>query len=434
MLPSGAPLSEWLAWLETLSPTEVNLGLERTERVLERLELPRPPHVLLLAGTNGKGSSVAMADALLRASGHRTGAYTSPHIHCFNERIVVDGIPASDAGLIAAFERVEAARQETELTYFEFGTLAAAVVFAAADLDVWILEVGLGGRLDATNAIEPTASLITNVSLDHCDWLGHDVESIAFEKAGVMRSGVATVFGDKNVPATVVRQAMHKGATLLQAGQDYDFDIHEGGNWSWHGPSGTIEDLQAPGLAGEFQTGNAAAVLMLLEAAGLSDVVDTNLVNKVLPEVSLVGRLQRLTTDAPGSQGNEWLVDVAHNPAAAEVLAMTLVTTRIDGETIAIIGLLDDKDVEGVIGPLLVHVDRWIAMTADSHRAIAANELARRIANLAGRACLVAESTAAAIDLARRTASENDRILATGSFFTVSPILKQLSTHLRTKS
>ena len=434
MLPSGAPLSEWLAWLETLSPTEINLGLERTERVLERLELPRPPHVLLVAGTNGKGSSVAMTDALLRASGRRTGAYTSPHISRFNERIVVEGIPASDADIIAAFERVEAARQETELTYFEFGTLAAAVVFAAADLDVWILEVGLGGRLDATNAIEPTASLITNVSLDHCDWLGHDVESIAFEKVGVMRSGIPTVFGDRNVPASVGRQALNVGARLLQAGRDYDFDIHEGGTWSWRGPSRTIGDLQAPGLMGEFQTGNAAAVLTLLEAAGLSDVVDTNLVTKVLPDVSLVGRLQRLTVDAPGSGGNEWVVDVAHNPAAAEALATALVAMRADGETIAIIGLLDDKDVEGVIGPLLVHVDRWIAMSADSRRAIAANELARRVANLAGRACLVAESSAAAIESARRTASKNDRILATGSFFTVSPILEQLTTLSRTKS
>jgi len=434
MLPSGAPLSEWLAWLETLSPTEINLGLERTERVLERLDLPRPAHVLLVAGTNGKGSSVAMTDALLRASGLRTGAYTSPHISRFNERIVVDATPASDADIIAAFERVEAARQETELTYFEFGTLAAAVVFAAADLDVWVLEVGLGGRLDATNAMDPTASLITNVSLDHCAWLGHDVESIAFEKAGVMRSGIPTVFGDKIVPASIVRQASKSGANLLQAGRDYDFDVHEGGTWSWRGPSRTNDGLHPPGLAGEFQTGNAAAVLMLLEAAGLSDAVDSNLVNKVLPDVSLVGRMQRLMVDAPGSQGNEWLVDVAHNPAAAEALATNLRATRIDGETIAIVGLLDDKDVEGVIGPLIPHVDRWIAMTADSHRAIAANELARRVANLAGRACLVAESAAAAIESARRTASKNDRILATGSFFTVSPILELLTTLSRTKS
>ena len=434
MLPTGLPLSEWLAWLETLSPTEINLGLQRTQRVLEALELPRPPHVLLLAGTNGKGSSVAMTDALLRATGHRTGAYTSPHISCFNERIVVDGVAATDADIIAAFERVEAARRGTELTYFEFGTLAAAVVFAAAKLDVWILEVGLGGRLDATNAIDPTASLITNVSLDHCDWLGFDVESIGFEKAGVMRPGVATVFGDRNVPESVVRQAKQCGSALLLAGRDYDFNVHEGGTWSWHGPSNSIEDLHPPGLLGEFQTGNAAAVLMLLEAAGLSGAVDAKLVNKVLPNVSLKGRLQRIVLDSPGSPGNEWLIDVAHNPAAAGVLAKTLADRENSGETIAIIGVLNDKDVEGVVAPLLPQVDRWIAMTPDSHRAIAANELARRISNLAGKACLIAESPAAAIELARRTASENDRILATGSFFTVSPVLEQLKRLSRTTS
>ena len=434
MEATALPLSEWLAWLETLSPSEIKLGLRRTQRVLERLELPRPPHVLLLAGTNGKGSSVAMTDALLRASGLRTGAYTSPHISCFNERIVVDGTPASDGDLIAAFERVEAARRGTELTYFEFGTLAAAQIFAAAELDVWVLEVGLGGRLDATNAIEPTASLITNVSLDHCDWLGHDVESIAVEKAGVMRSGVPTVFGDGMVPASIMRQAADSGATLLLAGRDYDFKIHEDGTWTWRGPSKSIEGLRAPGLVGEFQTGNASAVLMLLEAAGLSDALDTSLVNEVLPNVSLKGRLQRIIIDTPGSKGREWLLDVAHNPAAAEVLAQTLAAMKTDGEIAAIVGLLDDKDVEGVVSPLIPHVDRWIAMTADSHRAIAASELARQISNLTGRACLVAESAAAAIESARRTASESDRILATGSFLTVSPILEQLTTLSRTTS
>ncbi len=434
MRPSALPLSEWLAWLETLSPTEINLGLDRTQQVLERLDLPRPPHILLIAGTNGKGSSVAMTDALLRGSGFRTGAYTSPHINCFNERIVVDGHAASDADIISAFERVEAARGETELTYFEFGTLAAALVFAEADLDVWILEVGLGGRLDATNAIDPTASLITNVSLDHCDWLGHDVAAIAVEKAGVMRAGNPTVYGDKNVPESIVRRASESGAVLLQAGQDFDFDINEGGTWSWRGPSRAMENLHPPGLIGEFQTANAAAVLMLLDAAGLSDSIDADLVNKVLPKVSLSGRMQRLTIGASGRASNEWLIDVAHNPAAAEALATTLTSRHCDGKTIAIVGLLEDKDFDGVIGPLLLHVDRWIAMTADNNRAIAAHELARRISNRAGRACLIADSAALAIEFARRAASENDRILVTGSFFTVSPVLDQLTTLSRSKS
>jgi len=270
MLPSAAPLSDWLTWLETLSPSEINLGLERVQLILERLDLPRPAHVLLIAGTNGKGSSVAMIDALLRASGQCVGAYTSPHISCYNERIVVNGLAASDAEIVAAFERIEAVRGETELTYFEFGTLAAVVVFAAAELDVWVLEVGLGGRLDATNAISPTASLITNISLDHCDWLGDDVETIAAEKAG----------------------AETTAATLLLAGRDFDSQVGEDHRWSWRGPSGELQDLQAPGLAGEFQTGNAAAVLALLDVAGFTGVIDAELINRVLPKVSLPGRLQ----------------------------------------------------------------------------------------------------------------------------------------------
>jgi dihydrofolate synthase/folylpolyglutamate synthase len=230
-----------------------------------------------------------------------------------------------------------------------------------------------------------------------------------------------------------MRRASESGAVLLRAGQDFDFEIHDSGFWTWRGPTKVIEGLCPPGLIGEFQTSNAAAVLMLLEAAGLSDAVDKDLINDALPKVSLAGRLQRLTGDA-GLSGKEWLVDVAHNPAAAGVLSTTLAMTPCIGETIAIVGLLEDKDVEGVIDPLLSEVDRWIAMTPDSHRAIAANELARQIANLAGRACLVAESTSAAIDFARREASEDDRILVTGSFFTVGPVLETLTTLSRTKS
>lgn len=431
MLPPGAPLSDWLTWLESLSPTEVNLGLERVQLILERLDLPRPAHVLLIAGTNGKGSSVAMTDALLRASGLRTGAYTSPHISRYNERIVVDGIAASDAEIITAFERIEAVRGDTELTYFEFGTLAAVLVFAAAELDVWILEVGLGGRLDATNAISPTASLITNISLDHCDWLGDDVEAIAAEKAGVMRRGIATVFGDSDVPEAIRREADASGATLLLAGRDFELQFDENHEWSWRGPSGERQGLQPPGLAGEVQLRNAAAVLALLDVAGLADAIDVDLINKVLPALTLAGRSQSLSVAGLGCKNNEWLIDVAHNPAAAEVLARTLGSRESPGATFAIVGLLNDKDVAGIIGPLAEHVENWVAMTAASDRAVAANELARQISNITAKACLVAESPSEAIEFARRSASENDRILATGSFFTVGPILDQLATVTR---
>ncbi|MDH4015674.1 MAG: Mur ligase family protein, partial [Chromatiales bacterium] len=257
MLPSGTPLSAWLTWLESLSPNEIDLGLERVREVLERLEVPVAEHVIIVAGTNGKGSSVAMMSALLRAAGKRVGAYTSPHMIDYNERIVVQGQPASDDEIVAAFEKIEAVRKGVPLTYFEYGTLAAFVVFAEAALDVWVLEVGMGGRLDATNVVEPTAALITTVSLDHCDWLGKDIETIAVEKAGVMRGGIPVVFGSADVPQAIIDRAESLGADLRLRGRDYSLDA-----------------VPQPGLRGEFQVGNAAAVLALLRAAGLKEAAD----------------------------------------------------------------------------------------------------------------------------------------------------------------
>ncbi len=421
MLPVGAPLSDWLSWLETCSPKEIDLGLERVQVVLERLALQRPGHLLLVAGTNGKGSSVAMTQALLLASGEHVGAYTSPHVTHYNERIVVNGAEATDAQIIAAFERVEAARGDVPLTYFEYGTLAAMAIFAAAEVEVWILEVGLGGRLDATNVMDPTTAMITNVSLDHCDWLGADVESIAAEKAGVMRKGITVVFGAKDVPEAVLAQAAALDADLLVAGRDYEVSMHSDGTWDWRGRTRSLQSLQPPGLCGTFQIGNAAAVLSMLDAAGFSAIFDAAFVNNVLPGLSLTGRAQRVVKD-----DINWLLDVAHNPAAATVLAGILEASPVAGATTAIIGMLDDKDVAGMILPLRDQVDRWIAVTADSHRAVPANELARQIANLCDRACLVADSLPSAMEIARHDVAENDRILVTGSFFLVGPALKLL--------
>lgn len=408
MLPAGSPLPAWLAWLETLHPAEIELGLDRVRAVLERLEVVLPEHVLIVAGTNGKGSSVAMASALLQAAGLRVGAYTSPHILDYNERIALhegDGKRfADDDEIIAAFEKVESVRGDVPLTYFEYGTLAAVVVFVEAGLDAWVLEVGMGGRLDATNAIEPTAALITNVSLDHCDWLGQDVETIAVEKAGVMRPGIPVVYGGIDAPRAIVAHADAVGARLLLRGRDFD-----------------IDGVPQPGLVGDFQLGNAAAVLTLLDAAGLHEATEKDLVASVLPALQLAGRGQRISDG-----GCEWLLDVAHNPAAAEVLAATLAGDAHPGRNIALVGMLDDKDVEATAGALDEHVDLWIATTADSGRAIEAGELARRIANATGRPCLVAASIDAAMQSARREASGNDRILVTGSFYVVGPVLERL--------
>lgn len=429
MLHAGSPLSAWLAWLETLSPKEIDLGLERVREVLDRLALAVPAQVLIVAGTNGKGSSVAMSDALLRAAGYRTGCYTSPHILDYNERIVCDGVPASDDDIIEAFLAVEAARHDVPLTYFEYGTLAAFQVFAARGLDAWILEVGMGGRLDATNVLDATAALITTVSLDHCEWLGHDVETIAAEKAGVMRRGAPVICGMREPPDAIRRHAAAIGADLRIAGRDFTMAAHDDGTWDWRGRRHVLQRLAAPGLPGSFQLANASAVFALLEAAGLDRALEPAVVNATLPSVSLTGRCQLLSV-----HDRHWLLDVAHNPGAAAVLAMTLAERPVDGRTVAVVGLLDDKDVEGVVAPLDAVIDTWIAVAPDSHRAIPAAELGRRIANASNRPCVVFEQLDEAMRFAQQQTRENDRILVTGSFYLVGPALDRLRLYSRPRT
>lgn len=413
----ATPLSRWLARLETFSSQEIDLGLERVSRVLDRLALPSSPTVLHVAGTNGKGSSVAMLEALLRSTDRRVGSYTSPHILRFNERISIDGQDAQDSEIIAAFERVESVRDDEELTYFEFGTLAALVVFAEAGADTLLLEIGLGGRLDAVNAVEPTAGLITNIGLDHCAWLGEDIESIAFEKAGIMRPGKPVVFGAHERPDAIDAQARDVGAQLLAAGRDYDWQL-SGDNWSWRGADVILEDLQRPVLVGDHQVANAAGVLTLLEASGFGDTLTKDTVNAALADVQLDGRIQSVVLDT------HWVVDVAHNADAAEALARGL--AGFAGRTIAIVGMLDDKDVEQVVEHLDARVEEWIAVTADSPRAIDAAELGRRIGAVASGGCQVADSLHAAMQFAEEMAGDSDRVLVTGSFYLVGPALDQL--------
>ena len=417
MTPAGSPLSDWLARLETFSPHEIELGLERVLEVLSRMEVADPDRVIHVAGTNGKGSSVVMLRSLLVSTGS-VGTYMSPHVLRYNERICIDEAPASDDEIVAAFERVESARGDVPLTYFEFGTLAAMAVFEARDVDTAILEVGMGGRLDAVNAIEPDAGLITNVSLDHCDWLGNDVESIGFEKAGIMRTGKPVVFADTRVPASVRSFAEEKGARLICADEDYRWTSPEAGHWDWTGQAREIRGLHVPALAGPVQVQNAAGVLAVVESLGLDELLQPDTVNEAFADLRLSGRMQEVRLE------HEWLFDVAHNPAAAAALADAL---RDRGQShVVIIGMLDDKDVEGVIGELDACASRWIATDVDNPRGISASELARRIANRSNRPCLVADSHAAAIGNAREFADDEGRILVTGSFYLVGPMLERL--------
>lgn len=418
-------LPDWLERLERLHPSEIELGLERVTRVFDRLCLDCSASVLHVAGTNGKGSSTAMLEAVLRESGQRTGSYFSPHLVRYNERIRIDGAEASDAQIVAAFERVDAAREGETLTYFEFGTLAAWVVFVEAGVDAMILEIGMGGRLDAVNAIEPTAGLITNIGLDHCAWLGDDIDKIAFEKAGIMRRGKPLVFGSRDVPEPIITHAAETGALLLLAGRDFDWRL-DADRWHWQGATHQLDDLVLPVLAGPYQIANAAGALALLEAAGETAALDPAIVSRAMGRIRLEGRAQVI------GQGPQWLLDVAHNPAAAEQLGQFLQAAGGAATTIAIVGMLDDKDVEGVVAAIAPAVDSWIAVTADSSRAIAAGELARRIANAANTGCLIAATIDDAMDRAEALAEQSDRVLVTGSFRVVGPALNRLYSRRKT--
>ncbi len=415
MQASNLPLHEWLAQLETYSPHEIDLGLARVETLLQRLDLQLPETVLHVAGTNGKGSSVAMLEALLRRTDASVGSYLSPHLQRYNERIRIDGREASDAQIVAAFESIEALRDDLPLTYFEFGTLAALVVFAEANVAIAVLEVGMGGRLDAVNAVEPNASLITNVSLDHCAWLGDDIETIAAEKAGIMRANKPVVFAAADIPQAIVATADSLGADLYVAMRDYRWSVMSEGRWSWEGVSHSVQNLERPSLPGDIQIQNAAGVLALLEAAGFDALLQPDVINSALSDIQLAGRMQTI--------GENRIVDVAHNPAAAEVLADSLRIRDPGGIAVAILGMLDDKDVEGVVAPLAGLAGSWIAVTADNARAIPAAELARRVANSTGRACLIAETLDAAIERAAELAGPDGSVLVTGSFYIVGAAL-----------
>jgi dihydrofolate synthase/folylpolyglutamate synthase len=415
-------LSDWLPWLETLSPREIVLGLERVHQVLDRLDLARPSLVISIAGTNGKGSSAAMLEALLARGGARTGCYTSPHINRYNERIRIDGKPAPDEVIVAALALVEAVRGDVPLTFFEFGTIAALVAFDSANADAWVLEVGLGGRLDAVNAIEPDASLITNVSLDHCAWLGDDTESIAIEKAGIMRASRPVVFGSTELPAAIPAMANKLGAALRVAGRDFSFteSARSAERWSWQGQRIFLSDLKRPALPGRIQLQNAAAVLAVLESLNLDHLLTGEIVSEALSGIWLDGRFQIIDKSC------RWIFDVAHNPGAAIVLAELLREHQRDGKITAVVGMLADKDIAGVIAPLADFVDQWIAVTVAGSRAESAHKLAAKIANASAKPCVIAESTNDGLQLAEARNSAGDTVLVAGSFYLVGPALEWL--------
>ena len=439
MLGEHSALSDWLAYLETKHPKAIELGLERVAKVKQRLGLNPTFPVIVVGGTNGKGSVCAMLESMLHAAGYRVGCYTSPHLLDYNERVRISQRQASDAMLCAAFERVEQARavpplqnmdaslqgneelSEISLTYFEFGTLAAMQCFIDQAVEVAILEVGLGGRLDAVNVFDHDCAVVTSIDLDHMEYLGDTREQIAFEKAGIFRVGQVAVFGDMDVPITIRTQAQHVGAQLWCLGEQFSFTAGAQ-QWNYHGVSGTRSALPYPALRGAFQLHNASAALAALDALKNKLPVSMAAVRRGLVEVVLPGRFQVV----PGRP--MLILDVAHNPQAARSLAQNLADLPPCHKTFAVFAMLKDKDMASVARALKGQVDVWLVAGIASPRGATATELSSVLyAEGVKSEVLTFATVTDALQHACNEAVDNDRIIAFGSFYTVAEVMRAQS-------
>ena len=420
-------LSQWLSWQETLHPSSIELGLDRVTEVFQRLHpsLPAIP-VISVAGTNGKGSSVALLEAIYQNAGYKTACYSSPHIHRYNERIHLNGEEVSDEAICEAFERVDQARchdlnhaqsgnKEISLTYFEFGTLAALDIFYSAEPDVIILEVGLGGRLDAVNIIDADVALITSIGIDHTAWLGHDRETIAREKAGIMRKGRPAVYSSPDMPESIRTVANDVGATLYQRNKDFSWKNGAGfAAWDWQSEQHQRTALPTPSLRGTHQLDNAAGVLMVIECLSDKLPVSQKDVKAGLLSVSVPGRFQCLGGDPMH------ILDVAHNEDSMKSLAELLNGQVCGGYNVAVLGMLADKDHAAALKVMLPEIKKWYIADLDVPRGTKAQQLADVIKGLDPSADVSCFSDVKqAINAADSEVESGDRVIIFGSFYTV---------------
>ena len=418
-----ATLAGWLAYIETLHAKPIAMGLERVASVAQRMSSAIECPVITVAGTNGKGSTCAILEAIHRHAGFRTGLYTSPHLLRFNERVRVNGADVTDEALVAAFDAVESARvaapaEATPLTYFEFSTLAALQLFAQARPDVLILEVGLGGRLDAVNILDADVAVVTTIDIDHVQYLGATRESIGREKAGIFRAGKRAICGDRDPPRSLVEHADSIGAPLWRIGHDYAYAV-EGTHWRYTGPASARYGLPFPALRGAYQLDNAATALAALDALRDRLPVPAGAVRDGLVHVVLPGRFQVL----PGRP--TIVLDVAHNPHAARALAAALGSMGFHPQTFAVFGMLEDKDIESVAAILRPRVDRWYIAPLPGPRGAPAARIIRALhgAGIGADAIREFENIGDAFEAARSDANDTDRIAAFGSFLTVAAAL-----------
>ena len=468
-------LEDWLDYIEQQHPKSIELGLDRVREVATRLRLGKPAkQVVTVGGTNGKGSTVAFIEAIARAAGLKVGAYTSPHLLRYNERVRIDGREADDAELVAAFEVVEAARLLTSppgapegcaelrdrreapgegrasqtsevfvadssfphppighllpegegssipLTYFEFGTLAALHLFQQSDLDLAVLEVGLGGRLDAVNLVDADVAVITTIDIDHVDWLGNDRESIGFEKAGIARAWKPLVLGETDSPSSVLRHAYAIGANAIRLGSDFFHQAVDESHWRWRDAGFEIE-LPIPALAAPVQRANAATAIAALRALDIE--LPEAALGAGVAAAMLPGRLQRFEV-----AGTPVIVDVGHNPQAARELAAWLQAAPVDGRNLAVFAALADKDAEGIVDAFKDVIPRWFLAGLESvaGRGQTVDEFAAKLAGTAAAGGSRHASVSAALDAAQTEANAGDRILVFGSFHTVAAALAVL--------
>lgn len=435
-------LAAWLRHIEQLHPKAISMGLERVRQVIARLSLKPHFNIITVAGTNGKGSTCAMLAEVYKQAGYQVGCYTSPHLVRYNERVRINGLEVSDEALCAAFMAVEQARighdaaeAEIALTYFEMGTLAAVWHFIAAGIDIAILEIGMGGRLDAVNAFEPDCTIVTSVDIDHQEFLGNTRESIGAEKAGVFRPRIAAICGDLNPPASLIAYAHQIGADVKCIGNAFDAEIEASG-WSYIVDGRLRYTLPMPALEGDYQLINAACAVTAIETLQSTLPVDGKAIADAMREVTLAGRFQTVST-------MPWVIlDVAHNPHAAKALAKNLQAICKDsgshemkkGRTIAVFAMLGDKDIPGVVNAVKEHIDSWYLSSIDHIRSASVEMLAKNVRQVLPQAEIsLFSSPAQAFQQACNDIevcndrNGNDKIIVFGSFFTVSSVMQYMN-------
>jgi len=416
-------LKGWLDWQESLHPTSIDLGLDRVTEVYSRLNAHNvKPITITVAGTNGKGSSIAFLEAIYRAQGLRVGTYTSPHILKYNERIKIDGTPVADELLCSAFERIEAVRNDVSLSYFEFSTLAALDIFSRANLDIQLLEVGLGGRLDAVNIIDPDAAIITSICIDHTAWLGNTRDAIAVEKAGIFRKNTPAIIGDINPPQTLLDCALNIDAKLLRIGHEFTFS-KAGNEWSWQSGSTTLNNLPPPKLKGTHQYRNASAAITAIQTLQDRIPVSELAIQQGLSSVNLQGRFQLIKGDP------EVLLDVSHNPQAAKTLVEYLQNEFKNTPVHAVFTMMGDKDLPGVIELIQPCIKHWYISPLDNPRTSTDADLKKAFSLCHNTQVSYGFTDFLAAFSTAKTQAQADKglILVFGSFFLVSEYLSRLN-------